>query len=153
MRSVLALVAILASGVPAVAFDGAERDFLGVWRNLDRASPGVTRLEIRPDQGNNVAVRVWRRCPSGECELGRATGRIFVNRNELARETDQAAILVRFARDDFGGNVLIRLSPRGDVIAHALFSGGRGGDSYAVERFERAGSVSGPQEEWPRRRH
>lgn len=153
----LALASLLVTGmtVPAGAYNGAEQDFLGVWRNLDRASPGVTRLEIRPDRGNTVFVRVWRRCRSGECELGSASGRIFYSRSERSRESDQAAILVRFNRDEVSGNVLVRLNPRGDIVTHALLSSQETGENtYAVERFQRSGeALADYDDDWRRRRH
>jgi hypothetical protein len=154
MRNLLlACLATLSLTCPATAFEITEREFLGVWRNIDPDSRGVTRLEIRPDRGDTVFVRVWRRCRSGECELGRASGRIFYNRSESASETDQAAILVQFNREETSGNVLVRLSPRGNIVTHALLVSRESSDNiYAVERFERARTRSFDDGDRDRRR-
>lgn len=150
----LASLAALSLTCPAKAFENTEREFLGVWRNIDADSRGVTRLEIRPDRGDTVFVRVWRRCRSGECELGRASGRIFFNQSQTAAETDQAAILVQFNREDTSGNVLVRLSPRGNVVTHALLVSRENGENiYAVERFERARTRSFDDGDRRRGRH
>jgi hypothetical protein len=133
-----ALIAALTLSVPGHAHDGLPSDFIGSWHNVEGSTQGVTRIDILPSGGNHARVTVYRRCGFEECELGRAGGRIF--RNPQARgDHDYAALLVRFDRDGLRGNVLVRFSPRGDLVTHALLDfAGRGGSIYSVERFTRA---------------
>jgi hypothetical protein len=124
---------------PSHAYEGLPSDFIGSWRNIDRDARGVTRIDILPAGGQNARVTVYRRCGYEECELGRAGGRVFRNGDGGGRDADFAAVLVRFDRDGLRGNVLVRFSPRGDLVTHALLDFREaGGALYSVERFTRA---------------
>jgi hypothetical protein len=139
MRIFLVVLMTMAGAGTALAFDDAADDFIGFWRNIERTSQGVTAIEIRPDQGNRVRVRVLGICGARECEFGQSIGQIFFNRSERAAEQDTAAILTRFTRDDISGNVLIRLNRRGDIVSHAMLTfRERGQAIYSVERFQRS---------------
>ncbi len=138
-RLALVLVLTLISTGNVFAADGAIEDFLGLWRNVDHNAEGVIRLHISPYREDRVSVQAVGRCGHRECELGTATGQLFLNPSESASDADFGAILVRFNRETIAGNVLLRLNRRGDIVSHSLLTFKEGGGNvYRIQQFERA---------------
>lgn len=135
-RIVLCLLMLTGSIASAVARDDAELyNFVGHWRNVNTTGDGVSRLDIRRAPNNRVRVQAWGSCDNEECSLGIANGRLFVS--DQSSESDEAALLVRFAQSRVSGDILIRVDRRGNLITHALLSfKNRRGDVYRTERFK-----------------
>jgi len=122
--------------VQAQDVDRGVSEFLGSWRNIEGQDRRISRIDIRPDYDNRVAVEVWGDCSGEECSYGTVTGRVFVNRGYDNPE-DRAAILFKFSRPRVSGNVLVKFERGGVVVSNALLSFENGNDVYRVERFER----------------
>jgi len=99
----------VASETPASA---AVRDFVGVWKNADAGSQGLTQLEIRRD-GGGLVVHAVGKCQPTDCGWGKARAHLVAPRPGLPTEANADAVFVEFVRGGVRRVVVLAASGNG----------------------------------------
>jgi hypothetical protein len=119
-----ALVASLLAA-PACA---EEHDFIGVWKNADARSQGLSQLDVRRD-GTGLIVHAVGKCHPTDCGWGQARAHLLASRPGLPLEANADTAFAEYVR---GG---VRR-----VIILAFSSGGLTYQTYTI--FENASRPS-----------
>ena len=60
----------------APSYAAGITDFSGTWNNADRATKGVTKLEISV-KGSSASVHAWGKCHPQDCDWGSVPARYY----------------------------------------------------------------------------
>ena len=106
----------LASVAPASA---ATRDFVGVWKNADAGSRGLSQLDIRRE-GSSLIVHAVGKCQPTDCGWGQARAHLLTPRPGLPLEANADAAFVEFVRG--GVRRIVVLAPAGGQITYQTYT-------------------------------
>ncbi len=121
---------VLSFSVPSHA--AGINDFSGTWNNADRATKGVTKLEISV-KGSSASVHAWGKCHPQDCDWGSVPARYY--KDGTLRATYRTKIAVR--------SLIFKMKNRNAMTAniktHYIDKSGRP-DQSSVETFNRSGA-------------
>ena len=135
MARLCALLILMGRALPALQASPVPpnpRDFAGQWKNVDPATRGLTRVEIRVQGRDSIGVHPWGKCHPQDCDWG---------------ESDARAVPGAFSwpfRDQVAmrsGTVFIE---RGQLVIRMVsrYQDNRP-ETVSVDRFQRASDASG----------
>jgi hypothetical protein len=77
MKKYIVLAVVLIAAVFEISVAKASQDqFIGMWRNVDEITKGITRLKISI-QAQEFLLQAWKKCTPADCDLGKVIARPY----------------------------------------------------------------------------